>query len=86
MKEFFKKHMGIIGSLGQLLFYFQAFNIFWNKNAGEVSLIGFTISLISLSCWLAYCLLIKDNPLIIANITGVIGAFFVVIGIILYSF
>ena len=86
MKEFFKKHMGVIGSLGQLLFYFQAFNIFWNKDAGEVSLIGFTISLISLSCWLAYGLLIKNNPLIIANITGVIGAFFVVIGIILYSF
>lgn len=77
--------MGIIGSIGQLLFYFQAFNIFWDKNAGEVSLVGFTISLVSLSCWLAYGLLIKDKPLIIANIIGVIGALCVVSGIILYS-
>lgn len=85
LKEFFKKNMGIIGSLGQLLFYFQAFNIFWNKHAGEVSLIGFAVSLLSLSCWLAYGLLIKDKPLIIANVTGVIGAFLVVVGIIIYG-
>ena len=85
VNDYFKSRMGIIGSLGQLLFYFQAFNIFWNKNAGEVTFIGFIISFISLSCWLTYGLLIKDRPLIIANITGVIGAFLVIIGIILYG-
>lgn len=85
MKTFFIKYMGIIGSLGQLLFFFQAFNIFWDENAGEVSLIGFSISLISLSCWLAYGLFIKDKPLIIANVTGVIGASLVVFGIALYG-
>lgn len=84
-REWFKKNMGIIGSFGQLLFYFQAFNIFWNKSAGEVSLLGFGVALISLSCWLSYGLIIKDKPLIIANITGVIGAFFVVVGIIAYG-
>lgn len=85
MKNLFIKHMGIIGSLGQLLFLFQAFDIFWDKNAGEVSLIGFSISLISLSCWLTYGLFVKDKPLIIANVTGVIGASFVVLGIALYG-
>ncbi len=86
LKEWFKKNMGLIGSFGQLLFYFQAFNIFWSKSAGEVSLLGFTIAFISLSCWLLYGLIIKDTPLIVANITGVIGALLVMIGIITYGY
>ncbi len=84
-KKWFVKNMGIIGSFGQLLFFFQAFRIFMNKNAGEVSLPGFAIALTSLSCWLAYGLIVKDRPIIIANITGVIGAFCVVLGILIYG-
>lgn len=84
-KEWVKKHMGIIGSFGQLLFYFQAFNIFWYKSAGEVSLLGFSVALLSLSCWLFYGLIIKNKPLIVANATGLIGAFLVVLGVIIYG-
>ena len=84
-KKWFVKNMGIIGSFGQLLFFFQAFTIFWNKNAGEVSLLGFTIALTSLSCWLSYGLIVKDRPIIMANVTGVIGALCVVLGIIIYG-
>mgnify|MGYP001293429585 CR=1 FL=1 len=81
----FKKSMGVIGSIGQLLFYFQAFSIFSHQHAGDVSSFGFLISFFSLTCWLVYGITIKDKPLVIANTIGVIGAFFVLIGIILYS-
>ncbi|MBS0271967.1 MAG: hypothetical protein JSR85_04905 [Proteobacteria bacterium] len=84
-KKFFTQHMALIGSLGQLLFYFQGFTIFWGKDASGVSLLGFSVALVSLSCWLAYGLSIKDKPLIIANITGIIGAFFVLCGVLMYG-
>lgn len=85
IREAFIRHMALIGSLGQLLFYFQAFNIFWNKNAGEVSLIGFIISATAMACWTTYGFLIKDRPLLIANLIGVIGALSVITGIIIYD-
>ena len=84
-KEFFKKNMGLIGSLGQLLFYAQAYSIFAHQKSTDVSLVGFGISVISLSCWLYYGYLIKDKALMTANTLGLVGALLVVLGISIYN-
>jgi MtN3 and saliva related transmembrane protein len=85
-KEQLQKNMGIIGALGQLLFYFQAINIFLSKKVGEVSLVGFAVAFISLSCCLLYGIVIKDMPLIVANVIGFIGASLVITGILTYGY
>jgi len=85
IKNFFKKNMRVIGSIGQLLFYFQAYTIFSNKHAADVSFIGFCISFFSLTCWLIYGYLIKDKPLILANTVGVLGALLVLAGVLIYG-
>ncbi|GGY25285.1 SemiSWEET family sugar transporter [Paludibacterium paludis] len=79
-------YMAIVGPLGNMLFYFQAYQIFHDRTAGSVSLPGFAISLVALSSWLAYGIHIKDKPLVIANAVGLLGAIWVVIGIVRYTF
>jgi len=83
--KFYTKYMTIIGVLGQFMFFFQAYKIFAAKNAGSVSFSGFTISLIAVSSWLVYGVLIKNRVLIVSNIVAVIGAMLVLIGIVTYS-
>lgn len=77
--------MLVMGCLGQLLYYMQAYKIFSDKSAMDVSLGGFLFGLVSVSSWLIYGLLIKDRVLIISNIVAVIGALFTVVGILIYS-
>lgn len=73
-----------IGIVGQLLFYFQAYKIFSTQSACSVSLVGFSISLISLISWLFYGFLTKSKVMIVANIAGLIGCVWVLIGIMMY--
>lgn len=75
----------IIGTGGQLLFYTQAYKIFATKSAQDLSLTAFIIALVSMSNWLFYGLKIKDLPLVVANIIGVIGAIIVITGILMYG-
>ncbi|KAB8029860.1 SemiSWEET family transporter [Fluviispira multicolorata] len=82
--KLFENYMSCIGPIGNSMFYFQAYEIFSSKNSGSVSLIGFSISIIALNSWLFYGVYIKNKPLIFANIVGALGAFFVVLGIIIY--
>jgi len=71
---YYAKFMIVVGILGQSLYYLQAFKIYKQASAEDVSLEGFLIALFSLTCWLIYGALIKDKVLIIVNIFGVIGA------------
>ncbi len=82
---YFEKYMIVVGVLGQLLFYFQGIKIFMTKSAHDISMTGFLISLISLSSWLVYGILIKNKVLVIANVAGVVGALFVIIGILIHG-
>ena len=82
---FYEKYMFIVGTLGQLLFYTQGIKIFANKSASDVSLLGFSLGLISVTSWLIYGVLIKNKVLIISNAFAVIGALFVVIGILIHG-
>lgn len=77
--------MTFVGIAGQLLFFAQAYKIFTLHSAQDVSGIGFTVGLISVISWLVYGIIIRSFPLIIANIFAVIGAMFVMIGIVLYG-
>lgn len=81
---YYKKYMLIVGILGQLLFYSQGFKIFVTKSANDVSLAGFLFGFVSVSSWMTYGFLIKDRPLIVANVFAVIGALFVIAGILIH--
>lgn len=83
--KYYEKYMMIVGTCGQFLFYAQGFKIFKNQSAADVSLSGFLFGLISVSSWLLYGILIKNTPLIVANVVAVIGALLVVTGILLYA-
>ena len=85
MKQHYEKYMYIIGILGSMVFFGQAYTIFCNKSAIDVSFFGFFSGFISVVSWLFYGFLIKNWPLIIANIIATIGALFVLLGIFLYS-
>lgn len=76
--------MTIAGPLGNLMFFFQGYQIFASRSAGAVSLPGFAISLVALCSWLSYGIYIKNKPLIAANAVGVIGALIVIAGIVSY--
>lgn len=77
--------MNIIGPVGNLMFYIQAYKIFLNKCATSISPLAFSISVVGLSSWLLYGIILKNKPLIIANLFGVIGAVLVLIGTVLYN-
>jgi MtN3 and saliva related transmembrane protein len=77
--------MSFIGPFGNMMFFIQAYKIFHTKCATSISLMGFTISLIGLGSWLAYGLMLKNKPLIIANLVGLIGASLVLIGTVIHG-
>ena len=83
--NYYEKYMNIIGPITNLMFYLQAYKIFINKSADTVSGPGFLISIIGLSSWLLYGILLKNKPLIIANIFGVIGAILTFVGVLIYG-
>ncbi len=85
MQPIYEKYMYLVGVLGQMVFYLQAYEIFSAQKAENVSLPAFLFGLLSVSSWLIYGIMIKNKPLIVANIVAVIGAFGVVLGILWFS-
>ena len=83
--KIYENYMSIIGPGGSIMFYLQAYKIFSLKSAQDVSGLGFLVSLIGLLSWLVYGLLLKDRPLIIANIAGSIGSALTLAGILIYG-
>jgi MtN3 and saliva related transmembrane protein len=83
--NFYEKYMSFIGLVTNIMFYLQAYKIFANKSAQDVSGVGFLLSFIGLFSWLIYGLLLKNKPLIIANVFGTIGALITLIGVIKYG-
>lgn len=82
---YYRKYMLIVGTLGQLLFFTQAIKIFVTRSANDVSLIGFSCGLVSVTSWMIYGFLIKDKPLIVSNIVAMIGALLVIAGILIFG-
>jgi len=83
--SYYEKYMLTVGILGQLLFYTQAVKIFMTKSANDVSILGFLFGLISVLSWFFYGILIKNKVLVIANAFAVIGAVFVIIGVLIHG-
>lgn len=82
---YYEKYMLAVGILGQLLFFMQGFKIFLNQSAKDVSIVGFTIGLIAVTSWTIYGWLIKNKVVFIGNLVAVIGALFVLAGIMIYG-
>ncbi len=82
---YYEKYMFVIGILGQLLFYTQGVKIFVSRSANDVSLFGFLLGLISVTSWMIYGILIKNKVLVLSNAFAVIGALFVIIGILIHG-
>jgi len=85
VKHIFKIYMVFIGVFGQLVFFAQAYKLYSTKHAADLSLVGFSTGLLSVSSWLIYGIVIKDAPLMIANAVACVGAMAVVVGILLYG-
>ncbi len=68
--------MGVVMSLG---YYPQAYKIWKNKSAADISLPAFIIFSLGTLTWLIYGIVIHDNPIIISFVLGVIGAWAVMI-------
>jgi len=84
LKKIYATYMIFIGVLGQILYYAQAYKIFSSKSAADLSIVGFIAGFVSVSSWLIYGIILRDRPLILANIVACIGAITVVVGIIMY--
>lgn len=85
IKAFYIRYMVIIGTIGQVMHYIQAWKIFSTKSASDISLVAYVISFFLLLNWMIYGVIISSKPLIYAEITGLIGASMVIIGVIIYS-
>jgi MtN3 and saliva related transmembrane protein len=83
--KIYEKYMSIIGPIGNLMFFIQSYKIFSSHSAASISIPAFSLSVIGLSSWLFYGLILKNIPLIIANLVGVIGAVLVLVGTLIYS-
>jgi len=83
--KYYEKYMLAMGILGHSLFYVQALKIFINCSAKDVSLLGFSLGLISVSSWLVYGIMIKNKVLIISNAVAVLGAFLVILGVLIHG-
>jgi MtN3 and saliva related transmembrane protein len=81
----FQRYMYVVGIGGNLLFYWQAFEIYSSGQARDVSLPAFLIGLWAVSSWFAYGLWLKDRVIISANVVAIIGAGLVVVGKLLYG-
>jgi uncharacterized protein with PQ loop repeat len=76
--------MMVAGVLGQIYFYIQGLEIFLRQSAHGVSLIGFVIGFLVVSSWEIYGLLMRNRIMIISNIVAMLGALFVIIGILVH--
>jgi len=62
----------------------QAWTIWMNKSAQDVSLLSWSVFLIAAAVWLVYGLKLKSWPLIITSSLWIVLDLIVVVGIILY--
>ena len=68
IKAFYVKYMVIIGTIGQVMHYIQAWKIFTTKSASDISLAAYVISFFLLLNWMIYGVIISSKPLIYAEI------------------
>ena len=77
--------MYFIAVFGNAFFYIQAYEIFRDKSAVNVSTVGFIVAFVTVASWFVYGLILKNKVMIIANIVAMIGAALVVVSTLTYS-
>jgi MtN3 and saliva related transmembrane protein len=63
--------LGLVGALALLV---QSRNLYRVGTACEISLLFFAVSAAGYAVWLAYGLALGDVPLILVDVTGLVGA------------
>jgi MtN3 and saliva related transmembrane protein len=69
--------VSIFGVLMSIGYFPQAYRIWKNKSAENISLITYFIFFIGCFTWLVYGVLLQDIPIMVSFIVGVIGSFLV---------
>lgn len=85
LRRFYGRYMMVVGIGGNLLFYWQAWEIFATRSADDVSLPAFLIGLWAVTSWFVYGLMLKDKVIISANTAAILGAALVVVGKLIYG-
>ena len=62
---------GLVGASG---FYLQSYKVFKRKSSADVSIPSFSIFSLGMFFWVLYGFELKNPPMIIANLVGLIGA------------
>jgi MtN3 and saliva related transmembrane protein len=73
--------MGVIMSLG---YFPQAYKVYKNKSSKDISLLAFVIFSLGTLTWFIYGLTIKDLPIILGFVFGVVGSWLVLILSLIY--
>jgi len=88
MFEEFSEILAWLATTGGLFMAFayapQVYKIWKNKSSADVSLITFVMFALGVSFWLVYGISISNMPLIVANVTGLIGICSVIIACLIY--
>jgi MtN3 and saliva related transmembrane protein len=63
--------MGVLMSLGH---FPQAYKIYKNRSAKDISIVTYSIFTLGAVVWLAYSVVLQEWPIIASFIVGVIGA------------
>lgn len=83
--ELFKIFVTIMGVVMSLGYYPQAYKIWKNKTAVNVSVPSFFIFSLGTLTWLIYGILLGDKPIILSFVLGVIGSWSVLILTLIYK-
>ena len=75
----------IFGTLSGIANFPQAYKIFKRKSAKDISIITFTVFIISSIIWVLYGIEIGNFPIIMANSFGTISLLLVIIGWLMYG-
>jgi MtN3 and saliva related transmembrane protein len=80
--QIFVTIMGVVMSLG---YYPQAYTIWKNKSAANISIPAFIIFSLGTLTWFIYGIVLNDRPIIISFALGVIGSWAVFILALIYK-
>jgi len=84
-KSFLDRIIIVVGILGPTMTLPQVFKIWMTRNAAGVSLISWMSYMVFDSVWLAYGIVHKEKPIMVAYTIWLILGFFIVAGTFLYG-